>query len=54
MNLSKIARCWLLKRELNRALAARRIARERRSEAARKGHSNELRRRAAKCRETFA
>lgn len=54
MKLLKFARCWLLKRELDRSLALRRIARKARSQAAQRGHSTELRNRARKCRETFA
>ena len=54
MKLPHFAHIWRLKLEQHRSLAKRKAARLKRSEAARKGHSNELRRRAAKCREIFA
>ena len=49
----KFVRRWLLSRELDRNLAKRRKARLARSEAAQRGHSNEIKRRAAQCREVM-
>lgn len=53
MTLPKFARCWLLKRELERNLAERRAVRRARSEAAQRGYSTEIRNRARKCREVL-
>lgn len=47
------ARRWLLKREIDRNLRQRRMARLARSEAAKRGHSNHIKRVAAQTRQLF-
>ena len=48
------ARRWLLKREIDRNLRQRRMARIVRSQAAQQGHSNHIKRLAAQTREMFS
>lgn len=50
MSLARLYRTLLEKRRLDRAIAARRSARIARSEAARLGHSNEIKRRGEQAR----
>lgn len=49
----RAVRLWLLRRELDRALAKRRLVTRARSEAAQRGVSTYWARAAAQCRETF-
>lgn len=51
--IARILRTLALKRELDRNLAARRLARKSRAEAAQRGVSTELKRRGDKCRAMF-
>lgn len=49
----RAVRLWLMRRELDRALAKRRVVTRARSEAAQRGVSTYWARAAAQCRQTF-
>lgn len=53
MSLSRLLRTLAEKRRLTAALKARLILREKRSDAARRGHSTEWKRRSDECRAMF-